>query len=55
MAETNGNKKEIQAEEVAEKVMDKEVDANEQLKEMTDVVEAKEKIEDEKVIMKNLT
>ncbi len=49
MAETNGNKKEIQAEEVAEKVMDKEVDANEQLKEMTDVVEAKEKIEDEKV------
>jgi len=49
MAVTSGNKKEVQAEEIKEKVMEKEMDTKEQLKEMTEVVEAKEKKEDEKV------
>ena len=42
-------KKEVQAEGEAEKIMEKELDAKKQLKEMAEVVEAKEKKEDEKV------
>jgi small subunit ribosomal protein S5 len=53
MAVTGGDKKEAQAEGEAEKVMEKEMenktDAKEQLKEMAEVVEAKEKKEEEKV------
>jgi len=49
MAVTGGDKKEKQAEEVMEKVMDKEMDNDKQLKEMTEVVEAKEKAADDKV------
>ena len=53
MAVTGGDKKEKQAEEVKEKVMEKEIEekenAAEQLKEMAEVVEAKEKKEEEKV------
>lgn len=53
MAVTGGDKKEKQAEEVKEKVMEKELEgkenAAEQLKEMAEVVEAKEKKEEEKV------
>jgi small subunit ribosomal protein S5 len=58
MAVTGGDKKDVQAEEAAEKVMDKEMKgeeiaeaptAEEQLKEMETVVEAKEKAADEKV------
>ena len=49
MAETKEVKKEVQAEEVEEKVMEKKLDAKEQLKEMAEVVEAKEKKEEDKV------
>jgi small subunit ribosomal protein S5 len=46
---TIDDKREIQAEGLAEKEMEKEMDPKAQLKEMTDVVEAKEKVEEEKV------
>jgi|APSaa5957512622_1039677.scaffolds.fasta_scaffold00168_29 small subunit ribosomal protein S5 len=49
MAVTGGDKKEKQAEGEAEKVMEKELDNDKQLKEMTEVVEAKEKAADDKV------
>jgi len=49
MAVTGGDKKEKQAEGEAEKVMEKETDAKEQLKEMAEVVEAREKKEEDKV------
>lgn len=49
MAETKDDKKEIQAEEIAEKVMEKEPDAKEQLAKMNKVVENKEKIKDAEV------
>ena len=49
MAETSVKKKEIQAEELAEKVMEKEITPEEQLKEMTDIVETKEKVKDEEI------
>ena len=59
MAETDGNKKEIQAEQIAEKEMEspirddpagpKKMSSDEQLKEMNTIVEAKEKAEDEKI------
>jgi len=49
MAVTGGDKKEKQAEGEAEKVMEKEMTNEEQLKEMSEVVEAKEKKEEEEV------
>lgn len=49
MAVTGGDKKEAQAEGEAEKVMEKEMDNKEQLKEMTEVVEKKEAAADAKV------
>jgi len=49
MAETSDIKKEIQAEQLAEKAMEKELDAKEQLTEMTKAVDAKEKEKDEEV------
>jgi len=49
MAETNDAKREIQAEEIAEKTMEKELDAKKQLGEMNKIVEKKEKTEDEKI------
>lgn len=49
MAVTGEDKKEVKAEEVKEKVMDKEIEAKEQLKEMAEVVEAKEVKAEEKV------
>lgn len=49
MAETSDAKKEAQAEGEAEKVMEKELTGEEQLKEMNEVVETKEKAADEKV------
>jgi len=49
MAVTGGDKKEEQAEGEAEKVMEKELTGEEQLKEMAAVVETKEKAADDKV------
>jgi len=49
MAITNDDKKEAKAEKVVEKIMEKEMKPEEQLKEMTEVVEAKEKKEEDKV------
>jgi len=49
MAETSIGKKEAQAEEMAEKIMEKEISPEKQLKEMETMVEAKEKAVDDKV------
>jgi len=49
MAETNDAKKEIQAKGEAEKVIEKEVSNEEQLKEMSEIVEVKEKAKEDKV------
>jgi len=49
MAETNDNKKEAPAEEIAEKEMEKKMNPEEQLKEMSKVVDEKEKVADAKV------
>ena len=49
MAVTSNDKREIQAEELAEKEMEKELVPEEQLKEMEAVVEAKEKVAEAKV------
>ena len=46
---TSDDKREVQAEELAEKEMDKELNAKEQLEEMSDAVEVKEKVEEAKV------
>ena len=52
MAETDDNKREVVAEELMEREMDKEISPENQLKEMADVVEAEEKVAEEKVTKK---
>ena len=52
MAETDDNKREVVAEELMEREMDKEISPEKQLKEMADVVEAEEKVAEEKVTKK---